>query len=148
MSPSLGPTRKWRLPMITDTFAITALPVNYPDRSLQVPGMFKVLPVQSDSGLQTPIVKLMYPDVLVLSKLKAWYSAKTSSDPTQRTRAKAHPMDIMAGLRWLSSKRETMEVCRKVPKEVADRSFFIPRELYRDHKDTQQLRLEFSRLVT
>lgn len=52
----------------------------------------------------------MSPEALVLTKAAAWYAAQTSDEATERVRAKAHVMDIMAALRWLISKKRTMTV--------------------------------------
>ncbi|KGO44343.1 hypothetical protein PEXP_000340 [Penicillium expansum] len=47
-------------------------------------------------------IDILHPSVLVLTKLKPWYNSEISRDISAYMRSRAHLMDIMSGLEWLT----------------------------------------------
>lgn len=70
-------------------------------------------------SLTYSIVDILHPSVLVPTKLKTWYAAEVSQEPSLQLRTRAHFVDIMASLQWLSDEHEriNLEGYPGVPKQ-------------------------------
>ncbi|KAJ5170055.1 uncharacterized protein N7500_002838 [Penicillium coprophilum] len=97
-TPGGGP---WSIPSPRNTGIHTIHPDDVPDRSIYVK------------------IDIIHPSVLILTKLKAWNNAEMSHDPSVHMRNRAHLMDIMSALQWLSDEemRIKFEGHPGVPKE-------------------------------
>ncbi|KAJ5404813.1 hypothetical protein N7465_006097 [Penicillium sp. CMV-2018d] len=55
-------------------------------------------------------IDILHPSVLVLTKLKTWYAAEVSQEPSLQRHSRAHFVDIMASLQWLSDEHERINL--------------------------------------
>ncbi|KAJ5503709.1 hypothetical protein N7463_006583 [Penicillium fimorum] len=87
----------WNFPSPRGTERFTVKPKDLPMRSIYAK------------------IDILHPSVLILTKLKAWYAADVSRNPSAHMRTRAHFVDIMATLQWLSDEGEHMDACTGRP---------------------------------
>ncbi|CAI7660574.1 unnamed protein product [Penicillium glandicola] len=83
-----------------------------------------------------PDLDIMHPSTLILTKLKAWYESEVSQNPSMYMRSRAHLMDIMTTLQWLSDEKLRINLAAYpgVPKtELLN----LLGKLYRNHQQAR-----------